>query len=128
MRSSPHPDECVRGYMIQFLGFSSLGRWLPRADDARYRLEIIGDLDALPTLEEIPDAVNNRAADFQHNPSSGPQRHLSLRDQVGDHFCSRGPGKYRRSRLKLANLQLNLIFLRFANVGWIGNDQVEGGI
>ncbi len=51
---------------------------------------------------------------------------MGLRDQARDHLHSRGSGKDSVPRFELADLELDLIFFGFADVGRIGDDEVEG--
>ena len=51
---------------------------------------------------------------------------MSLRDQARNHLESRGSGEHRIARLELADFELHLIFFGFADVGRIGDDEIEG--
>ena len=50
---------------------------------------------------------------------------MRLRNQTLDHFQSSGSSEDRVARLILADFELYLIFLRYANVGRIGNHEIE---
>ena len=98
-----------------------------RLHDAGDRLQIREDANLVPGFKKLLNRPGDGSADFQNQPSSGTQSCVSLRKQPRDHLDSRRSGKNSIARLKFPNFQLNLIFLRFADVRRIGDDEVQAG-
>jgi hypothetical protein len=82
-------------------------------------------MHAIPTTEKIFRLICDCAADFHDEPSAWTQRPLRLRNQTGNDLGPSGAGKYGLARLKLANLELNVIFLGFADIRRIRHNKIK---
>src|ERR1051326_2119222 len=100
------------------------GTFLGR-EDAWNALEIGHHLYVLPLGDSRLRLINDRAADLHYQPASWLQYPVSLRDQAANYFKTGLPRENRHSRLKFANLQLDLIFLHRAHVRRIGDYEIE---
>jgi len=65
------------------------------------------------------------AADFEDEPSTGTERGVGLRDEAGDDFEAGGSGEDGVTWFELADFELDLIFFGLADVGRIGDDEIE---
>src|SRR5208282_386726 len=102
-----------------------LGIGFSRNRHPRDPLQIVSDLNLVPTQKQTPHSIGNRPADFKHQPSPRSERRERLRNHPPDHFHPRRPGKHRIPRLELAHFELHRIFFRLAHVGRIRNHKVE---
>src|SRR5437763_15967329 len=59
---------------------------LPGGCDTRNVLQIIGNLNVIPSPEQALYPLCDRAADFHHQPATWPESGLRLRNQAFDHF------------------------------------------
>ena len=102
----------------------SAGR-LAGAGDARDGLQI-GDEDyVVPVLQQLLHGCGDGAADLDDEPSAGTESGVGLGNEAGDDFEAGGAGEDGVSRFELADFELDLIFFRFADVGRIGDDEIE---
>src|ERR1700687_53384 len=65
------------------------------------------------------------AADLEDEPPTRTQRSVSLRKKPCNDLDSGRSAKHGIARLKFPNLELYLIFFRFADVGRVGDDKVR---
>jgi hypothetical protein len=100
---------------------------LSRLHHTRDGLQIGDDANVVPGVKKSLYLASNRSADFQDEPSAGSQCCMSLRKQASDDLGPDSTGKHGVARLKFADLQLNLILLRFANIRRVGDNEVQAG-
>src|SRR5207302_239204 len=98
---------------------------LARGGDPGDSLQIVRDSDVLPSPQQLTYSLGDRAADFHNQPAAGFEGLLSCRDKLGDNFQARRTGKHSAARFELADFELNLVLLGFADVRGIGNDKVK---
>src|SRR3989442_3078688 len=98
---------------------------LPGGCDTRNALQVVGDLNGIPSPEQAPCPLCNRAADFHYEPATWLERSLRLRNQAFDHFKPSWTGKNRIPRLAFTDFELDLIFFRFANVRGVGHYKIK---
>jgi len=98
---------------------------LARAGDARDGLQIGDEEDVVPVLQEMLHLCGDGAADLEDEPSAGTESGVSLRNEAGDDFEAGGSGEDGVARFELADFELDLIFFGFADVGRIGDDEIE---
>lgn len=67
----------------------------------------------------------NGPADLEYQPTAGTEGVVGLRDEAFDDLETSRPSEDGLFRLEFANLELDLIFFRFADVGRVGDDEIE---
>ena len=102
-----------------------LASGLARASDARDGLQIGDEENVVPALEQMLHLCGDGAADLEDEPSARTKSGLSLGNEAGDDFEAGGAGEDGDSRFELADFELDLIFFRFADVGRIGDHEIE---
>lgn len=79
----------------------------------------------VPALQEMLHLCGDGAADLEDEPSAGTECGVGLGNEAGDDFEAGGSGEDGVARFEFADFELDLIFFRFADVGRIGDDEVE---
>src|SRR5215831_166234 len=100
----------------------------PRASrdgNSRNVLQIVFDFDAVPAGQESFDFLDNGPTNFQNQPASRPKFSLSLRNKARNYFGTDCAGKDGAAWFKFADLQLNHIRFRFADIGRVRDNKVE---
>src|SRR5437899_12238686 len=98
---------------------------LPGGCDTRNALQIIGNLNVIPSPEQALYPLCDRAADFHHQPATWLESGLSLRNKAFNYFQTCWSGENSVARLEFADFELDLILLRFANIRRIGHYKVK---
>src|SRR5439155_1871407 len=93
--------------------------------DTRNALQVVGDLNGIPSPEQALYPLCDRAADFHHQPATWLESGLSLRNKAFDYFQACWSGENSLARLEFADSELDLILLRFANIGRIGHYKIK---
>jgi len=98
---------------------------LPGGCDTRNALQIIGNLNVIPSPEQALYPLCDRAADFHHQPATWLESGLSLRNKAFNYFQTCWSGENSVAWLEFADFELDLILLRFANIRRIGHYKVK---
>src|SRR6266566_4040263 len=98
---------------------------LPCGCYTRNALQVVGDTNVNPLREQAFHAFCDGAADFHHQPPTWLERSLSLRNKAFDYFQACWSGENSLARLEFADSELDLILLRFANIGRIGHYKIK---
>src|SRR3989442_11486681 len=98
---------------------------LPGGCYTRNALQVVGDTNVNPLREQAFHAFCDGAADFHHQPPTWLERSLSLRNKAFDYFQACWSGENSLARLEFADSKLDLILLRFANIGRIGHYKIK---
>ena len=77
-------------------------------------------------MQECAYAVRDGAADFHNKVATGPECGVGCGDEVLDDFEASWSGEDGGAGLEFANFELHLVCLGLADVGRIGDDEVEG--
>src|SRR3989442_6606882 len=98
---------------------------LPGGCGTRNALQVVGDLDGIPSPEQALYPLWHRAADFHHQPATWLESGLSLRNKAFDYFQACWSGENSHARLEFADSELALTLLRFANIGRTGQYKIK---
>src|ERR1035437_1657715 len=100
---------------------------LSRLHNAWNGLQIANDANVVPRIEESLNLASNRSADFHDEPCAGTQSCVGLGKQACNDLDSGRSSKHGVARFIFPDLQLNLIFFRFAYIRRVGDDKVQTG-
>src|SRR5437763_15169650 len=98
---------------------------LPCGCYTRNALQVVGDTNVNPLREQAFHAFCDGAADFHHQPPAWLERSLRLRNKAFDYFQACWSGENSLARLEFADSELDLILLRFANIGGVGHYKIK---
>src|SRR6266481_8957019 len=104
---------------------SSLRERLPCRGYSRNFLQIICNCYVFPASQESADTIRDGAADFHDEMAAGLQGSACSGDEVFDDFEAGRSGEHRGAGLEFADFELNLVFFRLADVGRIGDNEIE---
>jgi hypothetical protein len=90
-------------------------------------LQVIGELNLLPSAEQVFDAFRDSPTNLDDQPAAGLQSGMRLRNQAFDYFQPCGPCENSVSRLEFADFELHLIFFGFTDVRWVRHHEIECG-
>jgi len=96
-----------------------------RGCDACDALQVIRNVNLLPSVEQSLDAVRDGSADLDDQPATGFQRGVRLRNQAFDYFESCRSRKNRIAGFEFPDFELYLVCFRFADVGWVRYYEIE---
>src|SRR5215469_4238418 len=96
-----------------------------RSSDTRDSLQVVGHSNVIPIVQQSANAFPDRLADFHREIAAGLEGGAGGRDEILDDLEPGRSCKDGRAWLKFADLELNRVLLRFADIGWVRDHEVE---